>query len=129
MSYKPSIERLMAGIDLIDAAQACALLRYESDDPEAAMQSLVRERAIIDIVYNDQVAFPRFQFDPENALIFGVVTAILKIRPARISTLRLVYWMTRSHIDFGCAPADVFGQEDAAVLAAFRRYIEPNWHG
>lgn len=35
---KPSVkERLLASIDLIDAAQACALLRIETDDPESAV--------------------------------------------------------------------------------------------
>lgn len=93
------------------------------------MKSMIRDGAVIDIAYNGQANFPRFQFDTGNARIFGVVTAILKVRPAHISNLRLAYWMTRPHTDFGRAPADVFGQEDAAVLAAFGRCIEPNWHG
>lgn len=130
MPDKPTIQdRILARTDLIDAPQACALLRLETDTPGAAMQSLVRERAVIDILHNGEVVFPRFQFDPENARVYGVIAAILKIRPARFSNLRLVYWMTRAHSDFGQAPSEMFGQEDAAVLAAFRRDIEPNWHG
>lgn len=130
MSDKPTIQdRILARTDLIDAAQACSLLRLQTDTPEVAMQGLVREGAVIDILHHGEVVFPRFQFDTENTRVFGVVTAILKIRPPRISNLRLVYWMTRSHADFGLAPAEVFGQQDAAILAAFRRYIEPEWHG
>jgi hypothetical protein len=85
------IERLMAGIDLIDATEACTLLRIETDETGAVMRRLIREGAVIDIVYNGQVAFPRFQFDHENACIYGVVAAILKVRPAGMRNLRLVH--------------------------------------
>ncbi len=103
MSDKPGIiERLMADIDLIDAAQACALLWSETDATEAAMKSLVRAGAVIDI--DGQVALSRFPFDLRVAHIFGIVTAILKMRPTRIRNLRLVYWLTRPPMDFDCAP-------------------------
>ncbi|WP_140849603.1 hypothetical protein, partial [Paracoccus sp. FO-3] len=113
----------------IDAAQACALLRIETDDPEGIMQAMVRDDAIIALVHNGRTMFPRFQLDLANCLVFAVVRDILKLRPVHISNLRLCYWLTRAHIDFGCAPAQRFGKDDAAVVAAFGRYIEPERHG
>ena len=80
------------------------------------------------VIHNGHVAFPRFQFDPDNGRVFRVAAAILKIRPPRISHLRVVYWMMRPDIDYGCAPAEVFGQKDAAVVVAFRRRVEPDWN-
>lgn len=127
---KTSVEdRLLASIDLIDASQACALLRIETDDPEAVMRAMTRGGAIIALIHDGKTMLPRFQFDVERGRIFDVVGAILKLRPARISDLRLCYWLTRAHMDFGGPPADRFGKDDMAILAAFRRYIEPDHHG
>ncbi|RDD72589.1 hypothetical protein [Paracoccus versutus] len=127
---KPSVEdRLLASIDLIDAAQACALLRIETNDPEGAMQAMACEDAIITLTRNDRTMFPLCQFDVANGRVFDVVGAILENKPARISNLMLCYWLTRAHVDFGCAPAQRFGHDDLAILAAFRRYIEPERHG
>ncbi|MDF3607488.1 hypothetical protein PE067_15885 [Paracoccus sp. DMF-8] len=122
-------ERLLAGIDLIDASQACALLRIETDDPEDAIQSMARDGVIITLVQNGKTMLPLFQFDVVNGRVFDVVRHILNLRPARISNLRLCYWLTRAHVDFDCAPADRLGREDAAIVAAFRRYVEPVRHG
>lgn len=127
---KASIEdRLLVNIDLIDASQACALLRIETDDPEGAVQAIARKGAIITLVQNGKTMLPLFQFDTANGQVFGVVRHILMLRPSHISNLRLAYWMTRAHVDFGGAPAQRFGHEDAAIVAAFRRYIEPVRHG
>lgn len=122
-------ERVLASIDLIDASQACALLRIEPDDPEAIMQALAREDAIIILTQNGRTTLPLFQFDTANGRIFDVVRHILMLRPSRISNLRLAYWMTHAHVDFGGPPADRFGKDDAAIVAAFGRYIEPVRHG
>lgn len=127
---KPSAEeRLLATINLIDASQACALLRIETDDPELIMQAMALDGAVIILVQNGKAMLPLFQFDTANGLVFDVVCAILHLRPARVSNLRLCYWLTRAHVDFGCPPAYRFGSDDAAILAAFRRYIEPVCHG
>lgn len=122
-------DRVLASIDLIDAAQACALLRIDADDAESAMQAMAREDGVIALVQNGRTMLPLFQFDTANGRIFDVVGTILKLRPARFSNLRLAYWLTRAHVDFGCAPADRFERNDAAIVAAFRRYIEPDHHG
>lgn len=122
-------ERLLANIDLIDASQAHALLRIETDDPEGAMQAMVRKDAIITLVQNGKTVFPRCQFDLASGRVFDVVGAILMLRPPRISNLRLAYWMTRAHVDFGGSPAHRFGSDDAAIVTAFRRSIEPDHHG
>lgn len=129
-SHKASVaERLPASLELIDGAQACALLRIETDDPEGAMQAMAREDAIITLTQNGRTMAPLFQFDVANGRIFDVVRDILKLRPARISNLMLCYWLTRAHVDFGGPPTDRFGKDDAAILAPFRRYIEPVRHG
>lgn len=129
-SHKASVEhRLLASIDLIDASAACRLLRIETDDPEAVMQAMVRDNAIITLVQNGRTMVPLFQFDLASGRVFDVVGAILNLRPASLSNLRMVYWLTRAHVDFDCAPTHRFGKEDAAILAAFRRYIEPQRHG
>lgn len=122
-------ERLLASIDLIDASQACALLRIKTNAPEGAMQAMAREDGVIALIQNGRIMLPLFQFDVRNGRVFDVVGAILKERPARISNLRVAYWLTRSHVDFGCAPIDQFGKDDAAILAAFWRCIEPERHG
>ena len=127
---KTSVEdRLLAGIDMICASDACRLLHIETDDPEGAMQAMVQEGAVIALVQNGKTMVPLFQFDLANGRVFDVVGAILQLRPPRISNLRLVYWMTRLHIDFGGSPADCFGKDDVSIVAAFRRYIEPECHG
>lgn len=129
-SHKASVEeRLLASIDLIDASQACALLRIQTADPESAMQAVARDDTVITLVQNGKTVLPLFQFDMANGRVFDVVRDLLKLRPARISKLRLAYWMTRAHVDFGGPPADRIGRDDAAILAAFRRYIEPVRHG
>ncbi|WP_449043444.1 hypothetical protein [Paracoccus versutus] len=122
-------ERLLASIDLIDATQACTLLRIETDDPEGVLQAMARGGAIITLTQNGRTIVPLFQFDTELGRVFDVVLDLLKLRPCRISNLRLAYWMTRAHVDFGGPPADRFGKDDAAIVAAFGRYIEPVRHG
>lgn len=122
-------ERLLASIRLIDAKQACALLRIETADPEGVIQAMTHDGAVITLVQNGKTMVPLFQLDTENGRVFDVVRDILKLRPARISNLRLAYWLAHAHVDFGCAPAQQFGNDDAAILAAFRRYIEPERHG
>ena len=64
---KPGVEeRLLASIDLIDASQACALLRIETDDPEAAIQAMARDDTVITLVQNGEIRLPLFQFDTAN---------------------------------------------------------------
>ncbi|WGR63109.1 hypothetical protein E3U26_20670 (plasmid) [Paracoccus ferrooxidans] len=127
---KPSPEeRLLATINLIDASRACALLRIETHDPGSIMHAIARDGAVITLVQNGKTMLPLFQFDAANGLVFDVVREILCFRPARVSNLRLCYWLTRAHVDFGCAPVHRFGRDDIAILAAFRRYIEPHYHG
>lgn len=123
---KPSLEeRVLASIDLIDAAQACTLLRIETEDPERAMQTMARDNAVITLAQKGRTMLPLFQFDLATGRVFDVVRDILKLRPTRISNLTLAYWMTRAHLD----PAQRFGHEDGAILAACRRYIELERHG
>ncbi|WP_347918985.1 hypothetical protein [Paracoccus marcusii] len=122
-------ERLLASINLIDSAQACALLCIETDDPEGAIQALVLDNAIIILMPNGRTMVPLFQFDLASGRVFDVVLDLLKLRPCRMSNLRLAYWLSRAHVDFAGPPADRLGQDDAMIVAAFRRYIELEHHG
>lgn len=127
---KPSVaERLLASIKLIDASEACALLRIKTHDPESIIQDMARDGAVITVAQNGKTMLPLFQFDAANGTVFHVVGEILRLRPANISNLRLCYWLTRSHADFARAPADLFGVGDMEILDAFRRSIEPELHG
>lgn len=127
---KPSVEeRLLASIDLIDASQACALLHIETDNPEGTIQGMARENGVIALVQNGKTMIPLIQFDTELSRVFDAVRDILALRPARVSNLRLCYWLTRAHVDFHCAPAQRFGKDDSAIVAAFARYIDPDHHG
>lgn len=127
---KPSPdERLLATIELIDASHACAILRIETHDPRRIMQDMGRDGDVITVIQNGETMLPMFQFDTANGTVFDVVCEILRLRPAHISNLRLCYWLTRAHLDLGCAPAHRFGRDDTAILNAFRRYIEREWHG
>ncbi|WP_273691853.1 hypothetical protein [Ketogulonicigenium vulgare] len=103
--------------------------RRKWPDPVGAMQAIARDGAIITLMQNGEIRLPLFQFDRANDKVFDAVREILRIRPARISNLGLTYWLTRAHVDFGCAPAERFGTDDAIILNAFRRYIEPVCHG
>ena len=122
-------DRLLARIELIDAGQACALLRIETEDPEGAMQAMARGGAIITLTQNGRTMAPLFQLDAERGQMFHVVGDILRLRPPYLSNLRLCYWLTRAHVDFGGPPVHRFGHEDAAIVTAFRRYIEAVRHG
>ncbi|SFW99885.1 hypothetical protein SAMN04244548_00044 [Paracoccus pantotrophus] len=127
---KASVEtRLLASIELIDASQVCALLRIDADDPEGVLQAMAREDAIITLTQNGRTMAPLFQFDAERGQMFDVVGDILRLRPPYLSNLMLCYWLTRAHVDFGCAPVHRFGHDDTSIVAAFRRHIEPVRHG
>lgn len=129
-SWKAGAEkRLLASFDLIDAPMVGALLQIETDNVEGAVQALVCERAMIALVQDGKTVFPSCQFDARVCRIYDVVGTILKLRPESISDMMLAYWMMRTHVDFDGPPADQFGKDDAAVLAAFERYSEPTWHG
>lgn len=129
-SYRASVvERLLASIDLVSSSQACALLGIETDDPEGTINAMANRNALITLAENGEVTLPSFQFDKASGCIFEVVPALLELRPPRVSNLRLCYWLTRPHYDFGCPPAQVFGTDDPAILDAFGRYIEPEIHG
>lgn len=127
---KASVEHcLLASIDLIDAAAACRLLRVETNDPEGAIQAMVRKNAIITLIQNGKTMVPQFQINTERGRVFDVVLDLLKLRPCRMSNLRLTYWLTRAHVYLGGPPADWLGHDDATIVAAFRLYIEPERQG
>jgi len=129
-AHEASVEhRLLASIDLLDASAACALMRIETDDPEGVIRAMVRRNAIIILTPDGRTMVPLFQFDRASGRVFDVVLDLLKLRPSRMSNLRLAYWLTRAHVDLGCPPAHRFGHDDATIVAAFRRYIEPEHHG
>lgn len=121
--------RLLASWDLVDAAQACELLRIETEDPEGVVRSVSSRNEIIVVANKGELVLPCFQFDIVEGKVFEIIHRILKVRPRDMSDLRLCYWLTRVHSEFGYAPAIQIGKDDQAILAAFIRYIEPDRHG
>ena len=74
-------------------------------------------------------AVPAFQIDADQDRILPVMTEILNLRPHDWSDLRILEWLTRPHLNFGCAPCDALTDRPDEVLAAFRRAIVPPTHG
>lgn len=121
--------RLLASLDLVDPARACELLRIETDDPEGILRSMSGRNEIIVAANKGELVLPCFQFDIVEGKVFEIIRRILQVRPGDMSDLRLCYWLTRAHSDFGCAPTVQIGNDDQAIFAAFIRYIEPKFHG
>ncbi|WP_282153979.1 hypothetical protein [Ruegeria atlantica] len=73
--------------------------------------------------------YPRFQYNVEQGCMLPVMTDILELQPDDWSDLRVLEWLTRPHLDFGCAPCDALADLPREVLAAFKREIVPPTHG
>lgn len=119
-------ERFLASLDMADQTAACELLRLSKTNPSA---SLRRVPDLIRIDRDNRPYYPFFQFDVENGRIHPVIAEINRLRPEAWSNIRLSYWMTRKHADFGRAPAELLGQADEEILDAFRRATLPEVHG
>lgn len=122
-------EKFLAGLDMADQTDACELLRLSKANPSATLKRIEDRGGLIRIDRDGRPFYPLFQFDVENGRIHPGVIEIIRLRPEHWSNIRLCYWMTRKHTDFNRAPADLLGQADEEVIAAFRRDAEPELHG
>lgn len=122
-------EKFLAGLDMADQSEACELLRLSKSNPSATLKRIEDRAGLIRIERDGRPFYPLFQFDVEAGRIHPVMLEIMRLRPAHWSNIRLCYWMTRKHADFGRAPAELMGQDDRELLEAFRRAIEPETHG
>lgn len=122
-------ERILAELDLADQSQACELLRLSKSNPSATLKRIEERGGLVRIDRDNRPFYPLFQFDVENGRIHPVITEINRMRPESWSNMRLCYWMTRKHADFGRAPAELLGQADDEILVAFHRATLPEVHG
>lgn len=122
-------EKILAGTSMVDQTQACELLGLSGANPSATMKRKEEKREILRFTVDGRVAYPLFQFDIEGRRIFPAIAKLIALKPETWSDFRLLHWLTRPHLDFGAAPAERLGAEEAEVVAAFKREIVPAEHG
>ncbi|KAA9007784.1 hypothetical protein [Histidinibacterium aquaticum] len=76
-----------------------------------------------------QLEFPALQFDPLRRRVHPATSEIMKNRPPKWSSLRVLIGLMQLHRSFGATPAEMLGQADQEVVAAFQRASEPPLHG
>ncbi|WP_374393441.1 hypothetical protein [Tabrizicola sp.] len=122
-------ERFLATLDMADQTEACELLRLSKSNPSATLRRKEERGELIRIDRDGRPFYPLFQFDLEAGQIYPVLRELNRMRPDHWSHIRLCYWLTRPHADFGRAPAELLGRADEEIVDAFRREIEPEIHG
>lgn len=122
-------EKILAGTLMVDQAQACELLGLSAANPSATMKRKEEKREILRFTVDGRAAYPLFQFDVEGRRIYPAIAKLIALKPRTWSDFRLLYWLTRPHLDFGAAPAERLAAETDAVIAAFEREIVPAEHG
>lgn len=122
-------EQFLATLDMADQGEACELLGLSRSNPSATLRRKEDRGELIRIDRDGRPFYPLFQFDVDGGRIHPVIREINRLRPAHWSNMRVCYWLTRAHADFGCPPAELLGRADEEILDAFRRAIEPETHG
>lgn len=122
-------EKILASTSMVDQAQACELLGLSGTNPSATMKRKEEKREILRFTVEGRAAYPLFQFDIEERRIFPAMAKLIALKPEIWSDFRLLHWLTRPHLDFGASPAERLGEEEAGVIAAFKREIVPAEHG
>lgn len=120
---------VLAGLDLVNEKDAGYLLRLDPQKVSKGLRVREEQKELIRLQRGGAPFYLHAQFDVAIAQAFPVVRLINMMKPLHMSSLELCHWLSRPHMDFGCAPAALFGREDAAILAAFARAIESNFHG
>lgn len=119
----------LAAIDMVDADEAGRILSLSFQNPTGHLQTLEEQQVLIRVQRGGAAWYPRAQFELHYGRIFPVIRRLVQMQPAHMSNLRLAYWLSCAHVDFGRAPAEMLGHDDNAVAAAFSRAIEPQTHG
>lgn len=122
-------EKILAGTLMVDQTQACELLGLSRTNPSATMKRKEEKREILRFTVEGRAAYPLSQFDIEGRRIFPAMAKLIALKPETWSDFRLLHWLTRPHLDFGASPAEQLGEEEAGVIAAFKREIVPAEHG
>lgn len=122
-------EKILASTSMVDQAQACELLGLSTTNPSATMKRKEDKRELLRFTVDGRAAYPLVQFDVEGRRVYPAMAKLLAAKPARWSDFRLLHWLTRPHLDFDGTPGEALGAEEAGVLAAFAREIEPAAHG
>ncbi len=108
---------------MLDAGQVAEILGL------SAAHGLEGQQGLLGFTIDGRVMYPLFQFDLEHGSIYPVVSRLIALKPRNWSTLRMVHWLLRPHLDFGVPPADYLAQEPEEVVSAFKREIELVVHG
>jgi hypothetical protein len=122
-------ERVLASTTMVDQTQACELLGLSTANPSATMKRKEERGELLRFTADGRAAYPFFQFDVEGRRVFPAISRLIDMKPQGWSDFRLLYWLTRPHLDFDSAPEAALGTNEAGVLAAFEREIEPAVHG
>lgn len=121
-------EEILAGVEMIDEAEACRLLDLE-DEGRGRFREDYGTR-VISFEIDGQSRFPLFQFDSVSGTIFSAIVELrLDAIEAGWSDLRLLNWLLRPHLDLPDTPVNCLGRDGAAVAEAFRRGAQPPMHG
>lgn len=115
--------KILATAPMLDAGQAAEILGL------SATHDLEGQQGLLAFTIDGRVMYPLFQFDIEHRLIYPVLSRLIALKPRYWSTLRMVHWLLRPHLDFGVPPADYLAQKPEEVVSAFKREIEPVVHG
>nr|WP_157217989.1 hypothetical protein [Sphingomonas formosensis] len=122
-------ERILAGTQMADQADACVLLGLSGANPSATMKRKEEKHELLRFTVDGRAAYPLLQFDVEGRRIYPAMSHMIAAKPAHWSDFRLLNWLTRPHLDFDDTPGAALGSEPDAVIAAFEREIEPEVHG
>lgn len=129
----PEIEELkrkiLLKVTLVDEPEAVRLLGLSDSDPGRTLLSMWDGGKLLRFEVDGRPAYPLFQFDVDRQCILSGLSAILAERSSGYSDYRVVHWLTTPHLDFGRTPAEAISSNSDAVLAAFRRELDPPCHG
>lgn len=114
---------ILASTPMVDAGQAADILGLST------VHGLEGQHDLLGFCVDGRMMYPLFQFDVEHGSIYPVLLRLIALKPTNWSTLRLVNWLLRPHLDFGAPPVDYLVQEPEEVVSAFKREIEPVVHG
>jgi hypothetical protein len=122
-------ERILAGVTMVEQADACQLLGLSASNPSSTMGRKEGKGEIMRFTIDGRAVYPLFQFDIERRRIQPAIKTLLAMKPKRWSDFRLLHWLVSPHLDFDDTPAVAMADQADAVVSAFGREIEPTAHG
>jgi hypothetical protein len=120
--------QILSGVQMLDEAEVHQLLYTASTD--ATWCSLQLQDQFLRFRIAGKWNYPAFQFDMSSRTPYpGLVQIVAVSKAAGWSNFRLLNWMMLPHMDFDGTPADSLQNVGGAVLEAFLRASEPEYHG